>query len=82
MLNRAKNYLQSYSEILLFLDNDSAGKRQKTNYCLLFNALDYSFIYKDYKDLNEFLVADKGGFIQQDETGQSHCFLLPLRGNN
>ncbi|MCY1662771.1 toprim domain-containing protein [Chryseobacterium sp. SL1] len=83
MLNRAKNYLQNYSEILLFLDNDPAGKKTKDELLSSFsNAVDYSFIYKDYKDFNEFLVADKGGFIQQDETGQSHCFLLPLRGNS
>ncbi len=82
MLSKAKNHLQNYSEILLFLDNDPAGKKAKDELLSSFsNALDCSFIYKDYKDLNEFLVADKGGFIQQDETGQSHCFLLPLRGN-
>ncbi|WP_160139817.1 toprim domain-containing protein [Chryseobacterium sp. c4a] len=68
MLNRAKNYLKSYSEILLFLDNDSAGKKTKDELLSSFsNAVDYSFIYKDYKDFNEFLVADKGGFIQQEE---------------
>ncbi|PVV56297.1 toprim domain-containing protein [Chryseobacterium sp. HMWF035] len=83
MLNRAKNYLQNYSEILLFLDNDPAGKKTKDELLSSFsNAVDCSFIYKDYKDFNEFLVADKGGFIQQDETGQSHCFILPLRGSD
>lgn len=83
MLNKAKNYLQNYSEILLFLDNDPAGKKTKDELLSSFsNAVDYSFMYKDYKDFNEFLVADKGGFIQQDETGQSHCFILPLRGND
>ncbi|WP_102978426.1 toprim domain-containing protein [Chryseobacterium scophthalmum] len=83
MLNKAKNYLQNYSEILLFLDNDSAGKKTKEELLSSFsNAVDCSFIYKDYKDFNEFLVANKGGLIQQDETGQSHCFILPLRGNN
>lgn len=83
MLNKAKNYLQNYSEILLFLDNDPAGKKTKDELLSSFsNAVDYSFIYKDYKDFNEFLVTDKSGFIQQDETGQSHCFILPLRGND
>ena len=83
MLNKAKNYLQNYSEILLFLDNDPAGKKTKDELLSSFsNAVDCSFIYKDYKDFNEFLVANKGGFIQQDETGQSHCFILPLRGND
>lgn len=83
MLNKAKNYLQNYSEILLFLDNDPTGKKTKDELLSSFsNAVDCSFIYKDYKDFNEFLVANKGGFIQQDETGQSHCFDLPLRVNN
>lgn len=83
MLNKAKNYLQNYSEILLFLDNDPAGKKTKDELLSSFsNAVDCSFMYKDYKDFNEFLVVDKSGFIQQDETGQSHCFILPLRGNN
>lgn len=83
MLNKAKNYLQNYSEIFLFLDNDPAGKKTKDELLSSFsNAIDYSFLYNGNKDLNEFLLGCKGGFIQQDETGQSHCFDLPLRGNN
>lgn len=81
MLNKAKGYLKNYSEILLFLDNDPAGKKTNDDLISSFpNAIDYSFLYNDNKDFNEFLVAVKGGFIQQDETGQSHCFDLPLRG--
>lgn len=83
MIEKAKNYMQNYSEHYLFLDNDVSGTRTKD---ILINsfpqAVDCSFLYKDYKDLNEFLVAKKGEFIQQDETGQSHCFNLPLRGTN
>lgn len=81
MLGKVKNFIQEYSEICLFLDCDNAGIKA-TNFLLteFSQATDYSFLYKDYKDFNEFLVANKSGFIQQDETGQSHCFDLPLRG--
>lgn len=68
MLNKAKSYLQNYSEILLFLDNDLAGKKTNDDLISSFpNAIDYSFLYNDNKDFNEFLVAVKGGFIQQEE---------------
>lgn len=68
MLNKAKSYLQNYSEILLFLDNDLAGKKTNEDLISSFpNAIDYSFLYNDSKDFNEFLVAVKGGFIQQEE---------------
>ncbi|AZB25429.1 hypothetical protein EG339_12995 [Chryseobacterium bernardetii] len=76
MLNKAKSYLQNYSEILLFLDNDLAGKKTNDDLISSFpNAIDYSFLYNDNKDFNEFLVAVKRGFIQLDEAGQSHCFI-------
>lgn len=68
MLGKLKNFIQEYSEICLFLDCDNAGIKA-TNFLLseFSQATDYSFLYKDYKDFNEFLVANKGGFIQQEE---------------
>lgn len=68
MLSKVKNFIQEYSEICLFLDCDNAGIKA-TNFMLseFSQATDYSFLYKDYKDFNEFLVANKGGFIQQEE---------------
>lgn len=68
MLGKVKNFIQEYSEICLFLDCDNAGIKA-TNFLLseFSQATDYSFLYKDYKDFNEFLVANKGGFIQQEE---------------
>lgn len=68
MLGKVKNFIHEYSEICLFLDCDNAGIKA-TNFLLseFSQATDYSFLYKDYKDFNEFLVANKGGFIQQEE---------------
>ena len=51
--------LNGYDSVALFLDNDEAGNKA-TDYLLQkfkdVNIKDYRFIYKDYKDFNEFLV--------------------------
>ena len=51
-----EKYLNSYSHVSLYLDNDGAGR--KAAKCLTDNythITDYSSIYNNYKDLNEFL---------------------------
>ena len=60
MYKKAKDILKNYEEIFLFLDNDSAGDKMKNEMLLDFsNAVDSSLMYKNFKDLNEFLVNKK-----------------------
>lgn len=57
LLNKTKEHLKGYSKINLFLDNDQAGMKCKNEILQSFpNAKDYSEIYKNHKDLNEYLV--------------------------
>jgi hypothetical protein len=55
-LPKIKCTLESYKSISLFLDNDQAGKRavQKLE-SICKDVIDYSFLYSNYKDLNEYL---------------------------
>ncbi len=59
-LEKIKIYLDNYTSVHLYLDNDTAGKKA-TDY--LMNAYshitDKSNIYKNYKDLNDFLIHGK-----------------------
>lgn len=56
LLNRTKEYLQNYSEIHLFLDNDKAGETCKNEILKSFpEAKDHSEIYALHKDLNDYL---------------------------
>ncbi|WP_449400476.1 toprim domain-containing protein [Chryseobacterium wanjuense] len=49
--------MKNYSDINLFLDNDSAGIKCKSQIIKSFpEAKDHSGIYSNYKDLNEFLI--------------------------
>ncbi|SEM13815.1 CHC2 zinc finger [Chryseobacterium taichungense] len=58
MLNKALTVLDSYLEISLFLDNDKAGTQCKDTITKHFpHARDFSLLYSDHKDLNEFLTA-------------------------
>ena len=55
-----KNIISKYSEVLLFLDNDPAGRKATTELLNLFpNVTDHSDSYKEYKDLNERLIHEK-----------------------
>ena len=57
LLNKTKEYLQNYSEIHLFLDNDKAGEFCKNEILKSFpEAKNHSEIYALHKDLNEELV--------------------------
>jgi len=60
LLNRTKEYLQNYSEIHLFLDNDKAGETCKNSIMKSFpEAKDHSEIYALHKDLNDYLKSKK-----------------------
>ena len=56
LLNRTKEYLQNYSEIHLFLDNDKPGEICKNEILKSFpEAKNHSEIYALHKDLNDYL---------------------------
>jgi 5S rRNA maturation endonuclease (ribonuclease M5) len=57
LINKNLNLLNEYNDIKLYLDNDEAGNKA-TNYILenFPNASDYRINYKEFKDLNEWLV--------------------------
>ncbi|MCT3642175.1 hypothetical protein CMU11_08320 [Elizabethkingia anophelis] len=57
LLNKSIEHLKNYSDINLFLDNDTAGIKCKSQIIKSFpEAKDYSGIYSNHKDLNEFLI--------------------------
>jgi 5S rRNA maturation endonuclease (ribonuclease M5) len=57
LLNRTKEQLKNYSEIYLFLDNDNAGLKCKSEILQSFpHAIDCSELYSKHKDFNEYLV--------------------------
>lgn len=57
LLNKSIKHLKNYSEIHLFLDNDNAGIKCKSEIIKFFpEAKDHSGIYSNHKDLNEFLI--------------------------
>ena len=50
----------SYERIELFLDNDRTGKETTQKFLSLFSqAEEHSFLYRNYKDLNDFLCGIK-----------------------
>ena len=60
LINKPIEFLKTNKEVYLFLDNDGAGLRCKD--ILISNiqfAKDYSNIYSDYKDFNEYLINRK-----------------------
>lgn len=57
LLNKSIERLKNYSDINLFLDNDTAGIKCKSQIIKSFSeAKDHSGIYSEHKDLNEFLI--------------------------
>lgn len=57
LLNKSIEHLKNYSDINLFLDNDNAGIKCKSQIIKSFpEAKDHSGIYSNHKDLNEFLI--------------------------
>lgn len=57
LLNKSIEHLKNYPDIHLFLDNDNAGIKCKSQIIKFFpEAKDHSGIYSNHKDLNEFLI--------------------------
>ncbi len=57
LLNKSIEHLKNYSDINLFLDNDTAGIKCKSQIIKSFpEAKDHCGIYSNHKDLNEFLI--------------------------
>lgn len=57
LLNKSVEHLKNYSDIHLFLDNDNAGIKCRSEIIRSFpEAKDHSGIYSNHKDLNEFLI--------------------------
>ncbi len=57
LLNKSIEHLKNYSDINLFLDNDTAGIKCKSQIIKSFpEAKDHCGIYSKHKDLNEFLI--------------------------
>jgi len=57
LLENSFDSFRKYKKIKLFLDNDDAGNRAKIKILQNgFNFEDYSFLYKNYKDFNDFLL--------------------------
>jgi len=57
LLNKSIEHLKNYPNINLFLDNDTAGIKCKSQILKSFpEAKDHSGIYSNHKDLNEFLI--------------------------
>ena len=64
MLDRAMNQLLAYYELFLFLDNDDAGKKATQKIITSHkSANDFSIVYKNFKDLNEYLISSKKTII-------------------
>jgi hypothetical protein len=58
MLNKSMESLSSHQQIFSFLDNDSPGKTAFQKLAASgMNVLDGSALYKNYKDVNEYLVS-------------------------
>ena len=68
LLSKAKEYLQNYSEIHLFLDNDKAGEFCKNEILKSFpEAKNHSEIYALHKDLNEYFVFRNNTKIEKQQ---------------
>ena len=68
LLNKTKEYLQNYSEIHLFLDNDKAGENCKTSILKSFpEAKNHSEIYTLHKDLNDYLLSKNKTKIEKQQ---------------
>ena len=60
-LKRALQYLDRYTHIHCFLDNDQAGRKTVESISNVFEyrVTDESFRYADYKDVNDYLMRKK-----------------------
>lgn len=67
-LDKAIDYVNRHSSILCFTDRDEAGRKCLDRISGLFKGkqiMDMSNLYKNYKDLNEMLVASRGFQMNQ-----------------
>ncbi|WP_411811942.1 toprim domain-containing protein [Chryseobacterium scophthalmum] len=75
LLNKSLEYLKNYPDINLFLDNDNAGIKCKSEIIKFFpEAKDHSGIYSKHKDLNEFLIQRMKNTVSNKTGKQSEKF--------
>jgi len=59
--SKSIDFLKNYNRVYLFLDNDSAGEKATQFYIKnLRDVRDYRIKYKNYNDLNDYLISVKG----------------------
>jgi hypothetical protein len=60
LAERSLDVLKGYRNIFLYLDHDNSGRKMYEKYQAAgLNTVDASLIYKQYKDVNEYLMAQK-----------------------
>ncbi|MCF2490747.1 toprim domain-containing protein [Dyadobacter sp. CY347] len=60
MADRSLDILEGYRSIFLYLDHDNAGRKTQEKYeSAGLKTVDASIIYKQYKDVNDYLVSQK-----------------------
>ncbi|NIJ56148.1 toprim domain-containing protein [Dyadobacter arcticus] len=60
LADRSLNILEGYRSIFLYLDHDNAGRKTQEKYQSAgLKTVDASIIYKQYKDVNDYLVSQK-----------------------
>ncbi|MDQ8143416.1 toprim domain-containing protein [Chryseobacterium sp. CFS15] len=75
LLNKSVEHLKNYHHINLFLDNDTAGIKCKSEIIKSFpEAKDHSGIYSNHKDLNEFLIHRMKNNVSNKTAKQSEKF--------
>lgn len=75
LLNKSIAHIKNYSDIHLFLDNDNAGIKCRSEIIKFFpEAKDHSGIYSNHKDLNEFLIHRMKNNISYKAGKQSEKF--------
>ena len=75
LLNKSIEHLKNYPNIHLFLDNDNAGIKCRSEIIKFFpEAKDYSGIYSNHKDLNEFLIHRMKNKVSNNTRKQSGKF--------
>ena len=65
MLQKALPKLEPYAEIHCYLDHDQAGRTTTDTIAGINNAVDESFRFEGYKDLNDYLCHNKSGLAGQ-----------------
>ncbi|WAC12972.1 toprim domain-containing protein [Dyadobacter pollutisoli] len=62
LADRSLAILEGYQNVFLYLDHDNAGRKTQEKYQSAgLKTVDASVIYKQYKDLNDYLVSQKSG---------------------